>query len=230
MLYQPVGSTKYTVLPNQTYPVMSINNVTSTNKGSYICTISNTYGSTNSTSTFLEPLEYSLPVPTLTVTLSMESIVDDVEKLEYRYPSVAEHLKSFLQGKVTSLADSEMVNVAEPRVTSGRLHPKSDDITSLLVIEWKVQLNITKISEKGNMRDEIYAVQNASDHLQSTYKKLSNYINSEKRHFVVDNSKHTLLPQTFGVTKFVMECPKGQSYDQHFLSCGKSLKWLKRLD
>ena len=182
MVYQPVGSTKYTVLPNQTYPVMSIPNVTSTNKGSYICTVSNTYGSTKSTSIFLEPLEYSLPVPALTLTLSMESIVNDVEKLRNRYPRVAEHLKSFLQGKITSLADSKIVNVAEPRVASGRRHPKSDNITSLLVTEWQVQLNITKISEKGNIDDEIYAVQNASDHLQSTYKKLSNYINSEKRH------------------------------------------------
>ena len=80
-IYQSTNSTNFTKLRNKTFPVLSFPTIRSDHKGIYICVVSTLYGKTNSTPTVMEPLRYSMPVPSMTVTFAVESIETDLYNL-----------------------------------------------------------------------------------------------------------------------------------------------------
>ena len=222
-------SSPFKKIANETSSYLNISPMKYEHEGWYFCNVSNEFGATNSRTSFVKALSFTLPVPKAVLLFSLNreknrnsSFVQFSNSTDYDL--ISSRIVSHILAKKNSI-DGVQVEKLQP--VECQLPKKTNNTNSdIPICTWRFQYtgrNMTSnVTIYNAFKNNAGLVINATQELTSVIGRFVNATNNGSLSFSIGDNLYFIESNSVAVQIFSLTCPSSQTLLQEDFKCGKS--------
>ena len=227
-------SSSFVPLPNKTFVYINFSPIKPEDEGWYFCQVFSLYGVTTSRISFVKALSFTLPVPTIVLSFSLDrereninSVNSSVQLSKFTDHDVfVSHIKKHILSGGKHFGD--FVYVENLRPIDCRLRKKIDDNDGNVgICVWEFQYigrNVTSnLSIYDNFEVNAGMVINATQELSDMIERLVNAANKGSLSYPMAGDTYFARGNSLAIRKHSLMCPSSQVLLQEDFKCGKMI-------
>jgi hypothetical protein len=230
--FKPIKSSSFKVLPNEMFSRLSFSPVRTFHEGWYFCNVSNRFGHTNSKTSYVKVLNFSLPVPVAKLSLTVISKSRNSNISVFYQDTLAKVLASrFLTTNNSSQPSEKRIKGLHP--TGCRIITRHNGRSSRTEIcDWTFSAVGENVTSNAVLRSspshQINRMIRATFKLKRLVGQLGNETNADGITFSLGRTNYTVEKNSLSIMAMSLFCPKRQFLVENVYKCGKSFSHFKR--
>ena len=236
--FKSVNSTSFFPLQNETFPYLNFAPMKSTHEGWYFCNVANAYGSSISRTSFVKALHFTLPIPAVTLSLTVISLTAHhnttaIHKLNANsYEEMRSRISELLSSFGNHSTGTQVRNL-HPITCWLRNSRNNKSRDSVEVCQWEFRYMGKNVTSNSSVNEEFEInarkVMNASLDVKQEVGELVNATNNGSLSLSFDNQTYLVEKHSVSVHQFYLYCPVGQTLVQADFNCGKKSWYFRGL-
>ena len=229
--FRPVNATaSFSPLPNEIFPYINFSPTKTKNEGWYFCQVSNPHGETTSRISFVKALSFTLPVPTVVLSFSLDRETQKVNSSFHDQPTnftdydvFASHILKRILLRNNYSKTLHVKNLRPIKCIFGTT--KNEGNGNVEICDWEFQYigrNVTSnVTIDNDFKVNARMVINATQELSDTIRRLVSAINKDWLSFSMAGNVYIAKRNTIAIRKYSLTCPRNQVLFQEDFKCGK---------